>query len=43
MTSRLRPQIVFLANDWCDQENLIAQPKGGVKALAMPVGDTVSE
>ena len=25
-----------------DQENLIAQLKGGVKALAMPVGDLVS-
>jgi hypothetical protein len=35
-------EIVFLANDRCDQENLIAQLKGGVKALAMPVGDTVS-
>src|SRR3954453_22822581 len=32
-------EIVFLANDRCDQENLIAQLKGGVKALAMPVGD----
>ena len=30
-------EIVFLANDRCDQENLIAQLKGGVKALAMPV------
>jgi hypothetical protein len=30
---------VFLANDRCDQENLIAQLKGGVKALAMPVND----
>jgi len=35
-------EIVFLANDRCDQENLIAQLKGGVKALAMPVGDLVS-
>jgi hypothetical protein len=34
-------EIVFLANDRCDQENLIAQLKGGVKALAMPVGDLV--
>jgi hypothetical protein len=34
--------IVFLANDRCDQENLIAQLKGGVKAMAMPVGDLVS-
>ncbi len=36
------PEIVLLANDRCDQENLIAQLKGGVKALAMPVGDLVS-
>jgi hypothetical protein len=34
--------VVFLANDRCDQENLIAQLKGGVRALAMPVGDLVS-
>jgi hypothetical protein len=33
---------VFLANDRCDQESLIARLKGGVKALAMPVGDLVS-
>jgi hypothetical protein len=35
-------EIVFLANDRCDQENLIAQLKEGVKALAMPVDDLVS-
>jgi hypothetical protein len=35
-------EIVLLANDRCDQENLIAQLKGGVKALAMPVDDLVS-
>ena len=35
-------EIVFLANDRCDQENLIAQLKSGVKALAMPVADLVS-
>jgi hypothetical protein len=35
-------EVVFLANDRCDQEDLIAQLKGGVKALAMPVGDLVS-
>jgi hypothetical protein len=35
-------EIVFLANDRCDQENLIAQLRGGVKALAMPMGDLVS-
>jgi hypothetical protein len=35
-------EIVFLANDRCDQENLIGQLKGGVKALTMPVDDLVS-
>jgi hypothetical protein len=35
-------EVVFLANDRCDQENLIAQLKGGVKALSMPVDDLVS-
>ena len=35
-------QIVFKANDRCDQENLIAQLKGGVHALTTPVGDLVS-
>ncbi len=35
-------EIVFLANDRCDQENLIAQLKGGVKAMAMPVDTLVS-
>jgi len=35
-------EIVLLANDRCDQENLIAQLKGGVKALAMPAGDLAS-
>ena len=35
-------QIVSLANDRCDQENLIAQLKSGVKALAMPVDNLVS-
>ncbi len=33
---------VEMANERCDQENLIAQLKSGVKALAMPVGDLVS-
>ena len=35
-------EVVFLANDRCDQENLIAQLKSGVKALAMPVDGLVS-
>jgi hypothetical protein len=35
-------EIVFLANDRCDQENLIAQLKSGVKAMTMPVDELVS-
>jgi hypothetical protein len=35
-------QIVFSANDRCDQENLIAQLKGGVHALSTPVNDLES-
>jgi Transposase DDE domain group 1 len=35
-------EVVFSANDRCDQENLIAQLKGGVHALEAPVGDLVS-
>jgi hypothetical protein len=35
-------EIVFLARDRCDQENLIAQLKNGVHAMAMPVNDLVS-
>jgi hypothetical protein len=34
--------IVFCANDRCDQENLNAQLKGGVRALTAPVDDLVS-
>jgi Transposase DDE domain group 1 len=34
--------VVFLANDRCDQENLIAQLKGGVPALTAPVDTLVS-
>src|SRR4051794_38394477 len=34
--------VVFLANDRCDQENLIAQLKGGVHALTTPVDNLVS-
>ncbi len=41
ITNRPEPQeqIVFQANERCDQENLIDQLKNGVKALRMPVGD----
>src|SRR5207244_1602077 len=35
-------QIVFQANDRCDQENLIAQLKSGVHALTAPVDNLVS-
>jgi hypothetical protein len=34
--------VVFSANDRCDQENLIAQLKSGVRALSTPVNDLVS-
>jgi hypothetical protein len=35
-------EVVFSANDRCDQENLIAQLKSGVHALTTPVDDLVS-
>jgi len=35
-------EIVFKANDRCDQENLVAQLKGGVHALTTPVDTLVS-
>jgi hypothetical protein len=34
--------MVLLANDRCDQENLHAQLKGGVRALQAPVDNLVS-
>ena len=34
--------VVFSANDRCNQENLIAQLKSGVYALTTPVNDLVS-
>jgi hypothetical protein len=34
-----REQIVFAANDRCDQENIIAQLKSGINALHAPVDD----
>ena len=37
-----KEQIVFGANDRCDQENLIAQLKGQVGAMDNPLGDLVS-
>ena len=35
-------EVVFFANDRCDQENLIAQLAGGVRALSAPVDNLVS-
>jgi hypothetical protein len=35
-------QIVYFANDRCNQENLIEQLKNGLNALRMPVGDLIS-
>jgi hypothetical protein len=35
-------QIVFSANDRCDQENLIQQHKGGVRSLVAPVDNLLS-
>jgi hypothetical protein len=35
-------EIVFSANDRCDQENLLAQLHGGVRALKAPLGDLES-
>ena len=35
-------ELVLLANDRCNQENMIAQLKSGVHALRMPVGTLVS-
>ena len=35
-------EIVFEANDRCDQENLLAQLRGGVRALTAPVDNLVS-
>jgi len=35
-------KILFLANDRCNQENLIEQMKNGVHALRMPVNDLIS-
>jgi Transposase DDE domain group 1 len=35
-------EVVFSANDRCDQENLIAQLKSGVHALTTPVDDLMS-
>jgi hypothetical protein len=39
---RTAAQIVFSANDRCNQENLNAQLKGGVRALQAPVDNLVS-
>ena len=36
------PEVIGQANGRCDQENVIAQLKGGVNAMRMPVDDLVS-
>jgi Transposase DDE domain group 1 len=36
------PEVIGQANGRCDQENVIAQLKGGVNAMRMPVNDLVS-
>jgi len=41
-TEMTAEEVVFSANDRCDQENLIAQLKNGVHALTTPVDDLVS-
>ena len=38
----LEAEIVLLANQRCNQENLIAQLKSGVQAISMPVDDQTS-
>jgi hypothetical protein len=35
-------EVVFTANDRCDQENLLAQLHGGVRALTAPLDDLLS-
>ncbi len=35
-------EIVYDANDWCEQENLIQQQKGGVYALTAPLDNLES-
>jgi hypothetical protein len=42
ITDQTPTQIVLLANDRCDQENLIEQLKNGVSAMKMPVDNLVS-
>ena len=37
-----KEEVVFFANDRCNQENVIGQLKSGVNALRMPTGDLVS-
>ncbi|MBU0640146.1 MAG: IS1380 family transposase [Planctomycetes bacterium] len=40
--SRSASDVVYTANGRCDQENLIAQLKGGVRAMTAPVDNLVS-
>jgi hypothetical protein len=41
-TSTAADEIVFLANDRCNQENLIEQLKNGVRAMQMPADNLIS-
>ena len=41
--ANIRPEdVIFEANDRCDQENVIAQLKSGINALRVPVNDLMS-
>ena len=40
--ARSQADVVFSANDRCDQENILAQLKGGIHALHAPVDDLTS-
>ncbi len=42
LTEQAAEQIVELANERCDQENVIAQLKSGINALRVPLYDLVS-
>ena len=42
LTAESPQEIVLLANDRCDQENLIEQVKNGVKAMTMPLDNLLS-
>lgn len=41
-TNLTAEEIIFSANDRCDQENLIEQLKNGINAMRLPVNDLIS-